>query len=102
MTTYLLIGGLVAVGFDATGKFLLVVSHSGRGVFSTDTWQRVARDTKLAYLDAGVAIGIGPIAGESIRVTEMNYETGEVQVTCLDKHICLHCESSGIRVSRLA
>src|SRR5580765_832836 len=30
----LFIGGLLAVGFDASGEFLLAVSHSGRGVYS--------------------------------------------------------------------
>ena len=56
--TYLMIGGLVAMGFDASGKFLLTVSHSGRAVFSVENWQRVARDTALAYPADGVAIGM--------------------------------------------
>jgi hypothetical protein len=50
---HLFVGGLVAMGFDATGQFLLTVSHSGRGVFAVGTWERVARDTELAYPDAG-------------------------------------------------
>jgi len=44
------IGGLVAGGFDSAGEYLLTVSHSGRGVFSTATRERVARDTALASL----------------------------------------------------
>jgi hypothetical protein len=42
-TKHLLVGGLVAMGFDNTGKYLLTVSHSGRGVFVTETWKPVAR-----------------------------------------------------------
>lgn len=42
MERYLHIGGLVAVGFDLSGGFLLVITHSGRGVFSAQTRERVA------------------------------------------------------------
>ena len=52
---YLLVGGLVAMGFDRSGQFLFTVTHSGRGVFSVGDWQRVARDHALAYpVDYGV------------------------------------------------
>jgi len=34
---YLFVGGLVAMGFDPSGKFLLTITHSGRGVFATET-----------------------------------------------------------------
>ena len=57
------VGGLVAVGFDPTGQFLLTVSHSGSGLFKVGTWERVARDPTLAYSAAGKAVGIGPIDG---------------------------------------
>ena len=29
---HLFVGGLVAMGFDSAGKYLLTISHSGRGV----------------------------------------------------------------------
>ena len=61
---YLHLGGLMAVGFDATGKYLLTVSHSGRGVFSTESWERVARDYELVYPEEGIALGIGPAPGD--------------------------------------
>ncbi len=76
MTKHLHIGGLVAAGFDPTGAFLLTVSHAGRGVFSTTTWERIARDSTLAYPTNGCAIGIGPIEGLSIPITEIDYYTG--------------------------
>jgi len=79
MTTNLFIGGVVAAGFDAAGKYLLVVSHSGRGVFEVGTWDRITRDATLAYPEAGVAIGIGPIAGEKIAVREIDYWTGVLE-----------------------
>jgi hypothetical protein len=82
MTKHLFVGGLVAAGFDASGKFLLTVSHAGRGVFSVGTWERVARDTELAYPDGGYAVGIGPIEGKKIKVKE-DYE-GVLELTSPD------------------
>jgi hypothetical protein len=74
-TKILNIGGLVAIGFDPTGRYLLVISHSGRGVFDTQTWERIARDPELAYPDAGTAVWIGPLAGQRLPVTEIDYAT---------------------------
>ena len=78
MPVYLHVGGLVAAGFDPSGSFMLVVSHSGRSVFTVGSWERVARDLELAYPEAGAAIGIGPIAGLSIPIAELDYDTGEL------------------------
>ena len=97
MDHYLHLGGLVAVGFTETAEYLLTVSHSGRGVFATDGWQRVARDSELAYPVEGRAIGIGPIAGDSIRVAELNSEH-PINVLSPDGRYELHCESSGISI----
>jgi hypothetical protein len=96
MRHHLHIGGLVAVGFDATGSYLLTISHSGRGVYSTHNWERVARSTDLAYPEGGVGCGIGPIEGQAIPVTEMD-EIGEMRVVGPGGFI-LECESSGIAV----
>jgi hypothetical protein len=91
------IGGLVAVGFDPTGSYLLTVSHSGRGVFSTKTWERLARDYALAYPVDGRAIGIGPIEGLSVVVAELDTEH-DIYVTSPDGKMKLHCQSSSIEV----
>ncbi len=98
MARYLHIGGLVAVGFDASGSYLLAITHSGRGVFSTRTWERVARNTELAYPVGGAGVGIGPIDGQPIPVTEMNYDTGNMRVVGPGGRFVLECESSGIAV----
>ena len=70
VTKYLPVGGLVAMGFDPSGSYLLVVSHSGRGVFSVESWTRVARDATTLYPSRGVIEGIGPLAGLEIAVHE--------------------------------
>lgn len=98
MTTYLHIGGLVAAGFDGSGAYLLTITHSGRGVFSPQTWERVARNTELAHPEGSVCIGIGPIAGQAIRVTEMNFDRARCTLTSPDGRIVLECESSDIAV----
>jgi hypothetical protein len=94
--TYLTIGGLVTAGFDASGAYLLTITHSGRGVFSASTSERVARDTTPAYPEADT--GIGPIAGQTIPVTEIDYQTGTMRLTSPDGRVTLDCESSGIGV----
>lgn len=95
---HLLVGGVVAVGFDASATYLLVITHSGRGVFATDTWDRVARDATLAYPEDGVGFGIGPVEGQNIPVTEIDYDTGRMRVVSPDNRFVLECESSGIKV----
>ena len=96
--TYLHIGGLVAAGFDSSGAYQLAVTRSGRGVFSTTTWQRVARDYTLADPEAGSGIGIGPIEGQTIPVTGMDDVKGAMHLTSPDGKIALDCESGGIAV----
>ena len=67
-------------------------------MFSTATWDALARDVELAYPVGGVGLGIGPIAGQAIPVTEMNYDTGEMRVAGPGGGFVLECESSGIAV----
>ncbi|MBI2808245.1 MAG: hypothetical protein HYX68_24935 [Planctomycetes bacterium] len=88
MKTTLFVGGLVAAGFDASGKFLLTISHSGRGVFPTESWRRVARDYDLAYPEHGEGIGIGPIAGERIAVAEISSNGEIVRLACPNGNAC--------------
>jgi hypothetical protein len=83
-TKHLFIGGLVAAGFDPSGQYLFTISHSGRGVFSLATWERVARDTQLAYPKGGLGRGIGPLEGLSIPVKEINYDTGQLHFSSPD------------------
>lgn len=97
MPNVLYIGGLVALGFDVTGEYLLTVSHSGRGVFATSTWERLARDHELAYPDDGKAVGIGPIADQVIPVMALD-STGMISIPCPGGNATLHCESSGIEI----
>lgn len=69
------IGGVCAVGFSADGKWLLVMSHSGRGVFDCETLQRVARDDSESHglFDKATeeVPGIGPLDGVRIPVFGM-------------------------------
>lgn len=94
---YLKLGGLVAVGFDQTGEYLLTVSHSGRGVFSTKSWRRVAREYELAYPDDGFATGIGPIADQRLPVAALD-SNHEIDVNTPDGRFRLHCASDSIEL----
>lgn len=68
MSKNIFVGGLVAIGFDESGEYMLTVSHSGRGVYSTETWERRARDNEVVYPESSVAHGIGPVEGKLISV----------------------------------
>ena len=70
MKQHLFVGGLVAAGFDPAGRFLLTVSHAGRGIFSIGNWVRVARDSSRVYPENGQIMGIGPLEGMLIPVVE--------------------------------
>jgi hypothetical protein len=98
---HLNIGGLVAAGFDESGRYLLVVSHSGRGVFSAETWAQVARENALAYPEKGRAIGIGPIAGQSIVVAEKDYETDELNLVSPDGKFNLSYQSGTLTIASI-
>lgn len=95
----LLVGGLVAMGFDATGRYLLTVSHSGRGVFDSKNWQRVARDDDLCYPENDQCPGIGPIADQVIAVTEMNYKTEELRILSPTGELLLEYDSGMITIT---
>lgn len=64
-------GGLTGVGTDAASRYLLVVSHDGRGVFDLASGERVARDRADVPAaefreDPFTVGGIGPLAGTMI------------------------------------
>src|SRR5262245_46527995 len=90
---------MIACGFDAAGKYLLAVTHSGRGVFVVGSWERVARDTNLAYPEDGVVLGIGPIADEKIAVQEIDYSTGGLEFGSPDRKWSLRYSEGTLLVS---
>lgn len=99
MVKYLFIGGLVSAGFDSTGAFLLAVSHDGRGVFLTSTWERVARDETVIYPEDGIVPGIGPLEGIPVPVKEIDYETGVLQFSSPDGRLSFEYEEGTLTVS---
>lgn len=88
------------MGFDPTGRYLLVVTHSGRGVFSADSWERIARDKGLAYPENGMAMGIGPLDGVLIEVEERNEFKDEIKLVSPDGKWMLLGEPDGITVTK--
>jgi hypothetical protein len=95
---HLYIGGLVAMGLDDRGEYLLAVSHSGSGVYSTKSWDRVARETALHYPVKGISIGVGLIHGKRIQVIERNEKMDSPQLSALDGSYTLLGESDGIKI----
>jgi hypothetical protein len=71
------VGGLTEVGFAAGTDLLLVVSHSGRGVFDGRTGERLARDPgepSAEWYDPVrlSAEGVGPLAGVTVRLAGLH------------------------------
>ena len=101
-------GGLTDVGFSANDRFLLTLTHSGRGVFECWTGQRVARDAldDWSYFDeaSGIALGIGPIAGERIQVgglmsgRQLMHEAAGWQVTASEAGVVVQQPDSDRQV----
>ncbi len=97
------IGGLTALGFDASEHYLLVISHSGRGVFASPTWARVARDPdnldwNEAHFAANLAPGIGPLSDQLIEVHHFDFDEGHMSIWSKSNRFELDCESSGITI----
>ncbi len=102
MTITLNIGGLVAAGFDLSGEYLLTVSHSGRGVFSTKTWKRIARDSTPTYPVSGQVLGIGPLSGIPIDVIEKDFKKEALNLMSPDGLVELSYESGTVTISETA
>jgi len=79
---HLLVGGLCAMGLDESGQYLLTVSHSGRAVFATRTWQLVARDTAVVFPVGGCCEGIGPVSGRSVAVQTRDETRPAIRLRC--------------------
>jgi hypothetical protein len=87
------------MGFDQTGRYLLAISHNGRGLFDSATWKRVARNDAKAYPIQGIGIGIGPVEGERIKVAEIDYDTGVLELEWPTGGLNLRYQSGMITVS---
>jgi hypothetical protein len=69
------VGGLTEVGLSEDERFVLVVSHDGRGVFDTHTGVRLARDREIPESGAAwrnkperLVLGIGPLTNVWVSV----------------------------------
>jgi hypothetical protein len=51
-------------------------------VFSTQTWERVARDTGVVHPDAGRCAGIGPLSGRSVAVQVRDETRPTIRLRC--------------------
>jgi hypothetical protein len=70
-------GGVTAVGIDPSSKYLVVVSHSGRGIFRLSDGSRVARDKEIfgKWYHGAECDGFGPLHGVKVPIFGMGSET---------------------------
>lgn len=102
------VGGLTAVAFGDDDRYLLVISHQGRGVFDCETGERVARDDAEPTPDSGwldeyglTAVGIGPLEDQRVRIaglwggalarmTRYGWSTERIQMPWPDEILLVH------------
>lgn len=97
-TRHIIIGGLIAMGVDSTEEYLLTVSHSGRGLFSLETLEKIARSEETIYPENGFIGGIGSVSSETIRVIERNETIDVIELELPDKNLVLTGEADSITV----
>ena len=71
---YLHVGGVCGVAFSADGRWLLVISHNGTGLFDCESLERVSRDYSDygAYdRQTGTVDGIGALEGMRVPIHGM-------------------------------
>ncbi len=67
-------GGLVGLAINSEEKYLLVVTHSGRGVYDLNSGDRIARDYEVIYPNNSKIDGIPPFSQKSIQLNEYDFE----------------------------
>jgi len=87
----LIMGGTTGLGISPDSKYILAVSHNGRGLFDITTGERVARD----YEEFGnwnrdsEVDGIGKCEGIAFQVSGLHSETPEIvmnEIEAFDIH----------------
>ena len=68
-------------------------------MFSLGSWERVARDSGLAYPEDGHAVGIGPMEGLVVPINELNYDTGELNFVSPDGKYKFEYEGGTITIT---
>src|SRR5215813_7675697 len=78
------VGGLLQAGFAEDSDFLIILTHSGRGIFNCLTGEKVARDHTGGYEFFNqvklTVQGFGPLEGQIISTSGL-YGGGMLRVT---------------------
>jgi hypothetical protein len=84
----LIVGGATSVGIDPSSKYLLVVSHSGRGLFKLSDGRRVARDYEVfgPWYYGAQSVGFGPLHKVTIPIFGFGNKTPDVILQYLDRN----------------
>lgn len=82
------VGGTTSVGIDPSSRYLVVVSHSGRGLFKLSDGSRVARDSEVfgPWYFGAVCEGFGPLHGVRIPIYGFGHKTPAVILQELERN----------------
>ena len=83
----LIVGGATSVGIDPSSRYLVVISHSGRGLFKLADGRRVARDTEVfgAWYYGAQCEGFGPLDGVKIPIFGFGHKTPSIILNELER-----------------
>jgi hypothetical protein len=72
-----IVGGVTSVGIDPSSRYLVVVSHSGRGLFKLSDAKRIARDDQVfgPWYYGAECEGFGPLHGTKIPIFGFGHKT---------------------------
>ena len=83
----LIVGGTTSVGIDPDSRYVLVVSHSGRGLFKLSDGRRVARDNEVfgPWYYGAQSEGFGPLHGVKIPIFGFGHKTPAIILQELER-----------------
>jgi hypothetical protein len=83
----LIVGGATSVGIDPSSTYLVVVSHSGRGLFKLADGSRVARESEVfgRWYFGAQCEGFGPLHGIEIPIFGFGHKTPAVILQELER-----------------
>jgi hypothetical protein len=83
----LIVGGATSVGIDSSSRYVVVVSHSGRGLFKLSDGRRIARDNEVfgPWYYGAQCEGFGPLHGIKIPIFGFGHKTPAVILQELER-----------------
>lgn len=95
------VGGVIAMGIDQSSRYLITVSHSGRGIFELCNGKKLHRDSNITYPVNNKIEGIGLCENKIFEVVEKDYKSDKpIVVVSTDKNFKAEYHEGCIEITR--